>query len=154
MQSIRDHEATTSKELIFFNAVTDVLITSRKIRVAVANSGKTMTFYKSIQAFPKISKNYRFRSFELLIIRMDSCGPWSFVNNRGLTVYLFYSSTPGDISVTIGGADCAVTSASNTELECVTGPHTLSDYIFILQFHSTGHQCDYLWCRLCCYISQ
>ena len=25
--------------------------------------------------------------------------------------------------MTIGGADCAVTSASNTELECVTGPH-------------------------------
>ena len=65
-----------------------------------------------------------------------------------------YSSTPGDISVTIGGADCAVTSANNTELECVTGPHTLSDYIFILQFHSRGHQCDYRWCRLCCYISQ
>ena len=40
-----------------------------------------------------------------------------------LIIYLFYSSTPGDISVTIGGADCAVTSASNTELECVTGPH-------------------------------
>ena len=65
-----------------------------------------------------------------------------------------YSSTPGDISVTIRGTDCAVTSASNTELECVTGPHTLSDYIFILQFHSRGHQCDYRWCRLCCYISQ
>ena len=25
--------------------------------------------------------------------------------------------------MTIGGADCAVTTASNTELECVTGPH-------------------------------
>ena len=71
-----------------------------------------------------------------------------------LIIYLFYSSTPGDISVTIGGAECAVTSASNAELECVTGPHTLSDYIFILQFHSWGHQCNYRWCRLCCYISQ
>ena len=71
-----------------------------------------------------------------------------------LIIYLFYSSTPGDISVTIGGADCAVTSASNTELECVTGPHTLSDYIFILQFHSRRYQCDYQWCRLCCYIGQ
>ena len=40
-----------------------------------------------------------------------------------IVIYLFYSSTPGDISVTIGGADCAVISASNTELECVTGPH-------------------------------
>ena len=40
-----------------------------------------------------------------------------------LIIYIYYSSTPGDISVTIDGADCAVTSASNTELECVTGPH-------------------------------
>ena len=71
-----------------------------------------------------------------------------------LIIYLFYSSTPGDISVTFGGAYCAVTSVSNIELECVTGPHTLSDYISILQFHSREHQCDYRWCRLCCNISQ
>ena len=45
--------------------------------------------------------------------------------------------------MTIDGADCALTSASNTELECVTGPHSLSDYIFIFQFHSRGHQYDY-----------
>ena len=30
LQSIRDNEATTSKQLIFFNALTDVRITSRK----------------------------------------------------------------------------------------------------------------------------
>ena len=30
LQSIRDDEATASKELIFFNALTDVPITSRK----------------------------------------------------------------------------------------------------------------------------
>ena len=30
LQSIRDNEATTSKELIFFNALTDVPVTSRK----------------------------------------------------------------------------------------------------------------------------
>ena len=30
LQSIRDDEATTSKELIFFNALADVPITSRK----------------------------------------------------------------------------------------------------------------------------
>ena len=58
LQSIKDDEATTSKELIFFNALTDVPITSRKTRVEVANSGKTMGFYESIRAFPKISKNY------------------------------------------------------------------------------------------------
>ena len=33
LQRIRDDEATTAKELIFFNALTDVLITSRKPRV-------------------------------------------------------------------------------------------------------------------------
>ena len=37
LQSIRDDEATTSKELIFFNALTDVPITSRKTRVEVAS---------------------------------------------------------------------------------------------------------------------
>ena len=78
MQSIRDNEATTSKELIFFNALTDVSITLRKTRVEVANSGKTMTFYESIQAFSKISENSHFQSFELPIIRTDSCGPWHF----------------------------------------------------------------------------
>ena len=77
-QSIRDDEATTSKELIFFNALTDVPIISWKTWVEVANSGKTMTFYESIRAFPKMSENSRFRSFELPIIRKDSCGPWHF----------------------------------------------------------------------------
>ena len=37
LQNIRHDEATTSKELIFFNALTDVLITSWKTRVEVAN---------------------------------------------------------------------------------------------------------------------
>ena len=36
------------KELIFFNTLTDALITSRKSQVEVANSGKTMMFYESI----------------------------------------------------------------------------------------------------------
>ena len=45
LQSIKDDEATTSKELIFFNTLTDVPITSRKTRVEVA---MTMTFYESI----------------------------------------------------------------------------------------------------------
>ena len=76
LQSIRDDEATTSKELFFVNALTDVPITSQRTRVEVANSGKTMTFYESIRAFQKISENFRFRSFILPIIRKDSCGPW------------------------------------------------------------------------------
>ena len=44
LQSIRDDEATTSKEHIFFNAFTDAPITSRKTRVEIANSSKTTTF--------------------------------------------------------------------------------------------------------------
>ena len=31
-----------------------------------------------VQAFPKISENSRFRSFELPIIQKDSYGPWQF----------------------------------------------------------------------------
>ena len=41
LQSIRDDEAAISKELIFFNALTDNPITSRKTRIEVANSEKT-----------------------------------------------------------------------------------------------------------------
>ena len=37
LQSIRDDEATTSNELIFFNALTASLITSGKTGVEVAN---------------------------------------------------------------------------------------------------------------------
>ena len=76
LQSIRDVEATTFKELIF----TDVPITSRKTRFEVANSGKIMTFYESIRAYPEISVNARFRSFE----RIPAVPGTS--NNRGLTV--------------------------------------------------------------------
>ena len=43
LQSIRENE-----ELISINTLIDVLITSWKTRVEVANSGKTMTFYESI----------------------------------------------------------------------------------------------------------
>ena len=63
LQSIRDYEATASKELIFFNALTDVQITSRKTRFAVANSGKTMTFYESIGDF---SENIRRLPFSII----------------------------------------------------------------------------------------
>ena len=82
LQSIRDDEDATSKELIFFNAWTHVPITSWKSQVEVANSGKTIMFFESIRAFPKISENSRFRSFKLPIIRKDSCGPWHFEWSR------------------------------------------------------------------------
>ena len=78
LQSIIEDEATTPREFIFFDALTDVPITSRKTGVEVANSGKTMTFYESVRAFRKISENSCFRSFELPIIPKDSCGPWHF----------------------------------------------------------------------------
>ena len=58
--NIRDDEATTSKELVSFNALTGVPITSRKTRVEVANSGKTMIVYESIRAFQKIAENSHF----------------------------------------------------------------------------------------------
>ena len=50
LQSIRDDEATTSKQLIFFNALTDICITSWKKKTTVGNakSGQKMTFYESI----------------------------------------------------------------------------------------------------------
>ena len=73
------------RPLIFFNALTNVPITSRKTRVEVAKSGKRMTFYESILAFSKISENFLFRSFELPIIQKDSRGPGT-LNNQGLTV--------------------------------------------------------------------
>ena len=54
LQSIRDDEATLSKELVFFNGLTDVLITSQKTRFEVANSGKTKqpSFSENIQKLP------------------------------------------------------------------------------------------------------
>ena len=75
------------RPLIFFNALTDVPITSRKTRVEVANFGKTMTFYESIQAFPKISvktsdfNHSNYRLFERIPVSPGTS------NNRGLTVY-------------------------------------------------------------------
>ena len=73
LYSIRDDE-DTSKELIFFNALTDVLIASRKTPVSEANND---VLWKH-PSFPKMTENSRFRSFELPIIRKDSCGPWHF----------------------------------------------------------------------------
>ena len=88
LQSIRDDEATTSKELIFFNALTDVPITSRKTRVVVANSGKTMTFYVASKLFRKYPKKpvFRHHSNYRLFERIPAVDGTS--NNRDLTVYI------------------------------------------------------------------
>ena len=38
-------------------------------------------------------------------------------------IFVTYRSVPGDVSVTIAGSSCTVSTATDTELECVTGPH-------------------------------
>ena len=90
LQSIKDYEATTAKELIFFNALTDALITSRT-RVEVANSGKTMMFYAELyRIYPKtpIFDHSNYRLFE----RIPAVPGTS--NNQGLTV--LYTETVVD----------------------------------------------------------
>ena len=57
LHSIRDDEATTSKQLIFFNALTDIALLHGKTQLKMQN----MMSYESIHAFPKISPNYGFR---------------------------------------------------------------------------------------------
>ena len=73
LQSIGDDEATISMELIFFNALTDVPITSLKTRAEVSNSGK--------RKHPSFSVNIR--KLPISIIRTtdyskDSFSPWHF----------------------------------------------------------------------------
>ena len=77
LQSIRDDEATTSNELIFFNALTDVLITSRKTRVEVAKASKFFRKYPKTPDFDH--SNYR------LFERIPAVP--GTLNNRGLTVH-------------------------------------------------------------------
>ena len=88
---MRDDEATTSKEFIFFNTLTDVPITSRKTRVENANSGKTMTFYESIRGFPNNPKTLDFDHSNYRLFERIPAVP-STSNNRGLTVYFTSTS--------------------------------------------------------------
>ena len=86
LQSIRDDETTISKKLIFFNALTDVpIITSRKTRVEVANSGKTMTFYERSELFRKYPKTPVFDHSNYRLFERIHAVPGTS-NNRGLTV--------------------------------------------------------------------
>ena len=88
LASIRDDETTTSKKLIFFNALTDVLIiliTSRKTRVEVANSGITMTFYERSELFRKYPKTPVFDHSNYRLFERIPAVPGTS-NNRGLTV--------------------------------------------------------------------
>ena len=82
LQSIRDNEATTSKELIFFNALTDVPITSRKTRDEVANSGKM----KASELFRKYLKTPIFDHSNYRLFERIPAVPGTS-NNRGLTVH-------------------------------------------------------------------
>ena len=84
MKSIRDDEATTSKELIFFNALTDVPITSLKTRVESMKASKLFRKYPKTADFDH--SNYR------LFERIPAVPCTS--NNRGLTVVVFGSSLP------------------------------------------------------------
>ena len=86
LQSIRDDETTTSKKLIFFNALTDV----RKTRVEVANSGKTMTFYVRSELFRKYPKTSVFDHSNYRLFERIPAVPGTS-NNRGLTVCLLYT---------------------------------------------------------------
>ena len=74
-----------SKELIFFNALTDVRITSQKNNNWVAKYGKKMMLYESIRAFLKISENYDFdHSYNRFFKRIPAVPGTS--NIWGLTV--------------------------------------------------------------------
>ena len=82
LQSISDDETTTSKKLIFINALTDV----RKTRVEVANSGKTMTFYERSELFRKYPQTSVFDHSNYRLFERIPAVPGTS-NNRGLTVY-------------------------------------------------------------------
>ena len=52
-------------------------------------------------------------------------GLWSLMRNFDQYSFIIITSRsiPGDVSVTIAGSSCTVSTATDTELECVTGPH-------------------------------
>ena len=60
---------------------------SRKTRVEVANSGKTMTFYERSELFRKYPKTPIFDHSNYLLFERIPAVPGTS-NNRGLTVYL------------------------------------------------------------------
>ena len=91
----RDDEATTSKELIFFNALTDVPITSQTTRVEVANSGKIMTYFESIRAFLRNPKTPNFHHSNYRLFERIPAVPGTS-NNRGLTVCIYIDKSSWD----------------------------------------------------------
>ena len=94
LQSIRDNETTTSKKLIFL--CSDYIITSRKTRVEVANSVKTMTFYEMSELFRKYPKTPVFDHSNYRLFERIHAVPGTS-NNRGLTVLYSYSWFPTEI---------------------------------------------------------
>ena len=91
----RDDEATTFKQLIFFNALTDVPITSQTTRVEVANSGKIMTYFESIRAFMRNPKTPNFDHSNYRLFERIPGVPGTS-NNRGLTVCIYIDKSSWD----------------------------------------------------------
>ena len=87
LQSIRVDEDTTSKQLIFFNALTDVCITLRKKKTSevAKSSPKKIIFYESIRVFPKISETTNFDHSNYQLFKRIPAVPGTS-NNQGLTV--------------------------------------------------------------------
>ena len=89
----------------FFNALTDVPITTRKTRVEVANSGKTVMFNESIRAFPKKSENPVFDHSNYRLFERIPAVP-STSNNQGSTVPYFFSKIRKDVAKFIICCSC------------------------------------------------
>ena len=87
-----DHNLQEAHFLYCFDRCSDYILTSRKTRVEVENSGKTMTFYERSELFRKypktpVSDHSNYRLFE----RIHAVPGTS--NNRGLTVlFHWYTS--------------------------------------------------------------
>ena len=70
-----DHNLQEAHFLECFDRCSDYTITKHELKLqTLAKQWRSMKG----KAFPKISENSSFRSFELPIIRKDYCGPWLF----------------------------------------------------------------------------
>ena len=93
MQSIRDDEATTSKELIFLTALTDIPITSRKHELKLQTLAKQWRSMKASQFFRKYPKTPDFDHSNYRLFERIPAVPGTS-NNRGLTVLLAMYQKP------------------------------------------------------------
>ena len=84
-----DHNLQEAHFLKCFDRCSDYIITSRKTRVEVANSGKTMPFYERSELFRKYPKTPVFDHSNYRLFERIPAVP-STSNNWGLTVYSIY----------------------------------------------------------------